>query len=579
MSAIEGGTSGKLPALVQGDAHPQFDAVVVGAGWAGMYALIRLRDMGLRVLVVETGAGVGGTWYWNRYPGARCDVRSVNYSFSFSSDLEQEWSWSERYAAQPEIERYANHVADRFDLRRDIQFNTRIVRAQFDELASRWQVETEAGESISSRYLILATGGYSAPVEPRIEGLADFGGESYLTARWPTEPVDFAGKRIAVIGTGASGMQTVTEVSRQDIEHMYVFQRTANFAVPAQNTPLSPEYIEDLKAKYADFREHARWSGSGTVYEGPDGPMADLPDEEFERRMDEAWEVGGTSVCGGVTDLMSSRAANDRVSDYLRRQVSRRVSDPETADLLSARGFTLGARRVLVETGYFEAFNRPNVTLVDVHEDPIVRVTPTGIQTATRHFDLDMLIWAIGFDSGTGAALNIDIRGSDGVSLADRWADGPSTYLGLMVSNLPNLFSIAGPGSPSIRSNVLVSIEQHVDWIADLLDYARQRDVTRIEASPEAEQAWTAHLNSLVSKSLFANDDTQYFGSNVDGKPRAYLAYIGGVGNYRKICNDVRDDGYEGLVLLGKGDHTKSREWSGPRLDGTLRSRFGSNVI
>jgi cation diffusion facilitator CzcD-associated flavoprotein CzcO len=562
--------------------HPSLDcdALVVGAGWAGMYALLKLRELGLRVIVCETGSGVGGTWYWNRYPGARCDVRSVNYSFSFSAELEQEWTWTERYAAQPEIERYANHVADRFDLRRDIRFETRVESAVFDDDTRTWTVTTDGGERLVARYFILATGGYSAPVKPAIPGADTFAGESYLTAMWPQTPVDFAGKRVAVVGTGASGMQTVTAVAHEPIEHMYVFQRTANFAVPAQNGPLDPEYVAALKADYPTFRERARWSGSGTVYEGPDGPVADLPEEEFTARMDEAWSSGGTSVCGGVTDLMSSRAANERVSEYLRRQIVRRVKDPATADALAARGFTLGARRVLVETAYFEAFNQPNVSLVDVRDDPITQVTESGIDTATRHFDVDMIIWALGFDSGTGAALNIDIRGRGGHSLAEHWAGGPLTYLGLMMSGFPNLFSIAGPGSPSIRSNVLVSIEQHVEWIAEFLANTRAQGIDLIEATPEAERAWTEHLNSLVAKSLFAGDDTQYFGANVPGKPRAYLAYIGGVGNYRKICNDVRDDGYEGFVLCAADeDHTKSREWSGPRLDGTLRSRFGSTVI
>ena len=560
------------------DQMAHYDAIVVGAGWAGIYALIKLRQLGLRTLVYEAGSGVGGTWYWNRYPGARCDVRSVNYSFSFSAELEQEWTWTERYAAQPEIERYANYVADRFDLRRDIKFDTRVLAAHFDGSARRWVVRTDRGIS-SATYCIMATGAYSQPVLPAIPGVADFLGESYMTARWPQHTVSYDDKRVGVIGTGASGMQAVTAIAREPVRRLYVFQRTANFAVPAQNGPLDPAYVTDLKASYTEFRERARWSGSGTVYEGPSGPVADLPDGEFEGRMEQAWTSGGTSVCGGVTDLMSDRRANDRVAGYIRQRIFDRVRDRQVAELLGARGYTLGARRVLVETTYFEAFNEENVTLVNVASDPIERVTAAGIQTARSRYDLDMIIYATGFDSGTGAVLQIDIRGPRGGTLAEHWAKGPLTYLGVMSSGFPNLFFIAGPGSPSIRSNVIVSIEQHVDWIAELLAYLREHGIQTVEPSPEAEEMWTAHVDSLVEKSLLAGDDTQYFGSNVPGKPRAYLAYIGGVGNYRKICDDVRQSGYEGFVLTGQEDRTNSREWSGPHLDGSMRSRFGSTVI
>jgi cyclohexanone monooxygenase len=561
--------------------HQELDAVVVGAGWAGMYMLVRLRKLGFRSRVFEAGSGVGGTWYWNRYPGARCDVPSLDYSYSFSEELEQEWEWTEHYAAQPEIERYANHVADRFDLRRDIQFDTRIISAVFDEESSRWDITTDRGDQVSARYCIMATGGYSAPIAPDIAGIDSFEGEMYFTATWPDEVVSFAHKRVGVIGTGSSGMQAITAIGASDPAHLYVFQRTANFAVPAQNRPMEAEYQRRFKETSAKHREQGRYSGGGVVYPVPYGPVLGLTDEEFERQMAERWAVGGPAVCNSVTDLLESEAANRRVADYLRTRVRQRVDDPAVAELLCAEDHFVGVRRILIESGYFETFNQPNVTLVDVHHLPISEITPTGLETSDARYELDAIVFATGFDSGTGAMLRIDFTGIGGVTLAEKWASGPRTYLGLMIDGLPNLFTIAGPGSPSIRSTVIVSIEQHVDWIADFLTYLEEHQVEQVEPTPDAEEAWTAHVDQLAASTLLVRNDTQYVGANVPGKPRAYLAYTGGVGPYRVICDDVRASGYEGFVMRTHGGILASGgQWSGPRSEVEAGGTYqGSSVL
>lgn len=559
----------------------ELDAVVVGAGWAGMYALIRLRRLGMRAKILEAGHGVGGTWYWNRYPGARCDVPSLNYSYSFDEELQQEWEWTERYAAQPEIERYANHVADRFALRPDIEFGTKVTRAGYDEATGTWRLATQDGPTYVARFAIFATGGYSEPVEPTIPGWETFEGETYFTPRWPQHPVDYAGKRVGVIGTGASGMQTVTTLAGEDLERLYVFQRTANYVVPGHNRVMSEEEIAAIKDDYAAYRERARMAGSGTVYDGPVAKISDLSDDEFEQHMRESMAIGGTSVLGSAKDLLVDPDANERVQEYLRREVRRRVEDPEVAEKLAARGHYLGARRVLIENGYLEAFNDDRVQLVDVRADPILEITPKGVRTASEQFDLDVLIFATGFDSGTGALSRIDIRGRGGERLTDKWAAGPVTYVGIAMAGFPNLFSLAGPGGPSIRSNVMVSIEQHVEWLADLLEYAQREDIAVIEATSAAETGWTEHVNDLVHRTILPRDDTQYWGVNVPGKPRAYLAYVGGTRQFSIVLDAVRDHGYEGFAMWdGNGRQLEGRavDWSGLPPEAAQASRFGTGA-
>jgi cyclohexanone monooxygenase len=545
--------------------------IIVGAGFAGLYMLHRLREAGFPVQCFESGSGPGGTWYWNRYPGARCDIHSLAYSYSFSKELEQNWEWTELYAAQPEIERYANHVADRFDLRRSIQFNTRIVSCVYDKVDRTWTVTTDSGQTAKARYLIMATGGYSVPAKPQLPGLETFHGEAYFTNQWPQHTVDFTGKRVGIIGTGSSGVQTATAVAAEAIRHLYIFQRTANFVVPGWNRPADPEYTREFKAGYNAFREAARWTGNGTLFPKvkslgtlTTGPIAHLDDEALKARLEELWQAGGLYFFGGVSDLMTSEVANERVSEFFRQKIRERVRDPRLAELLTPRGFFIGERRIIAENGYLELFNRPDVSLVDVKSDPIEAITPTGVRTRDQAFPLDILILATGFDSGTGAMLNIDVRGTGGQRFRDKWVDGPITYLGLMANGFPNMFMLAQPGSPSIRSQVLVSIEQHVEWVSDLLEHAHKAGVVEIEASRAAEEAWTTHAADVAGKSLFARSETQYVGANIPGKPRVYLAYLGGVGLYRKTCDLVRDNGYEGFALRTvTGVLPGSEHWSG----------------
>lgn len=552
-------------------ARDRDDVIIVGAGFAGMYMLHRLRQAGFPVRCFEAGSGPGGTWYWNRYPGARCDIHSLAYSYSFSKELEQEWEWSELYAAQPEIERYANHVADRFDLRRSIQFNTRVESCTFDDAKHTWTVTTDKGETARARYLIMATGGYSVPAKPQLPGLERFQGEAYFTNQWPQHDVDYTGKRVGIIGTGSSGVQTATAVAAEKIKHLTIFQRTANFIVPGWNRAADPDYTREFKAGYDAFRAEAKWTGNGTLFPKvkslgtlTSGPIADLDGEALKQRLEELWQTGGLYFFGGVSDLMTSEVANNHVSDFFRQKIRERVRDPKLAELLMPRGFFIGERRIISENGYLEIFDRSDVSLVDVKSDPIQEITATAVKTRDSEYPLDILILATGFDSGTGAMLQMDLRGKRGQSFKDKWADGPLTYLGLMANGFPNMFMLAQPGSPSIRSQVLVSIEQHVDWVFDFLEHARAKRVVEIEASQAAEDAWTTHASEVAMKSLFARAETQYVGANIPGKPRVYLAYLGGVGVYRKTCDTIRENDYEGFILKTEsGALPGSATWSG----------------
>lgn len=563
------------------DSSMDFDAIVIGAGWAGMYMLHRLRLLGLRVRVLESGGGVGGTWYWNRYPGARCDIPILNYAYSFSPELVAGWTWSERYAPQPEIERYANYVADTLDLRRDIQLNARVASAVYDAGNARWAVTLTTGDTLSGKYCIMATGAFSEPKKPDIPGIDSFEGDILYTARWPRTPVQLTDKRVGVIGTGASGMQVISALAHEPVDRLYVFQRTASFATPAHNRPMDRSEIDAFVAGLDDYRRSIRRTGSGMLQEGPSGPVSGLSDSDFEDRMRQSLRIGGPSVIGGIADLLSSEVANKRVSEFLRRTVREQVKDTATADVLCANGYMLGARRILLESDYFEAYNQDHVTLVDVKRNPLVEITARSIRTTAAEYDLDTLILATGFDSGTGAVLRIDVQGSS-QELKEAWKDGPTTYLGVMTHGFPNMFMIAGPGSPSIRSNVMVSIEQHVEWISEFVEYLEKNAVRAVEPSEAAEQAWTRHVADAVDATLLRRDrDTQYFGANVPGKPRVYLAYVGGVDAYRIICEDVRDKGYEGFYFNPESPRRAATRlaWSGPRDDGSISMRFGSPVI
>jgi cyclohexanone monooxygenase len=526
-----------------------YDVVVVGAGFAGMYMLHRLRKMGLSARVYEQGSDVGGTWYWNRYPGARCDIESMQYSYSFSEELQQEWQWTERYAPQPEILKYAQHVADRFNLRPDIQFNTRVASAVFNEDTGRWTVTLGGGSRISAGFVVMATGSLSNARTPDFKGLSSFKGETYHTGHWPHEGVDFSGLRVGVIGTGSSAIQSIPVIAEQ-AKQLLVFQRTPNFSIPAHNHPLSEDYRQSWKSNYAELRRRAREeTRNGVIGDIPDkGALDDAP-EDRQRRYEEKWARGGTSFMASYNNLAMDKAANDTASDFVRAKIASIVKAPAIAKLLQPTNHPIGTKRICVDTDYYATFNRPNVTLVDIRNAPIDEITPKGLVTGGKEYELDAIVFATGFDAMTGSFAKVDIRGRNGITLNGKWAEGPKTYLGVMSAGFPNLFIVTGPGSPSVLSNMIVSIEQHVDWITDCIAYLRKTGNAGIEATQQAEDNWVAHVNEVAFKTLYPQANSWYMGANVPGKPRVFMPYIGGVHNYRKICNDVAANGYDGFEL------------------------------
>ena len=535
-----------------GKSTAAYDAVVVGAGFAGMYMLHRLRQQGLSVRVYEQGDGVGGTWYWNRYPGARCDVESMQYSYSFTDELQQQWDWSERYAPQPEILKYANHVADRFELRPDIQFNTRVEQAVFDESTDRWSVTLSANgeaKTVTAAYVVLATGCLSNARMPDIKGLKDFKGEVYHTGHWPHHPVDFTGKRVAVIGTGSSAIQSVPVIAAQ-ASHLTVFQRTANFSIPARNAPLTPEEREAFRANYPEIRRIAREDMRNGIYqEIPDRGALDDGDNERRAKYETRWSRGGLTFMGAYNNLALDVAANDTAATFVRDKIAEIVSDPQTAKLLQPRDHPIGSKRICVDTDYYATFNRPNVTLVDIKAGGIDEISLNAVRAGGKDYAVDALVLATGFDAMTGSVAKIDIHGRNGRTLNQKWAEGPRTYLGLMSAGFPNMFVITGPGSPSVLSNMIVSIEQHVDWIADCVGYMRAHGFAAMEAEPDAEDRWVAHVNEVAYATLYPQANSWYMGANIPGKPRIFMPYIGGVGAYRQICNDVAAKGYQGFRM------------------------------
>jgi cyclohexanone monooxygenase len=523
-----------------------FDAVIVGAGFAGMYMLHRLRQADFSARVIEAGKGVGGTWYWNRYPGARCDVESVQYSYQFSRELEQEWEWTERYATQPEILKYANHVADRFDLRRDIQFETRVTKAAFDETANVWRVETDRGDRLVARFVITAMGCLSSPNTPRIHGLADFAGPTYHTGSWPHEGVDFAGKTVGVIGTGSSAIQSIPIIAKQ-AKHLTVFQRTANYTIPAHNRPLDPDYVRQVKATYPEMRKRAKSLPAGIDLKVNMASAVETAHEERRRQYQERWDYGGLGFMAAFSDLLLNDQSNQTAADFVRGKIREIVKDPRTAELLSPKNI-IGCKRLCVDTGYWETFNRPNVTLVDVSDTPIERITANGLVVNGKSYAFDCLVLATGFDAMTGALLKVDIRGRAGQSLKDKWGEGPKTYLGLTVAGFPNLFTITGPGSPSVLTNMLPSIEQHVDWIADCLIALREKGVAVIEPLDEAQDAWVGHVGEAAGITLRSSCSSWYVGANIPGKPRVFMPYIGGLPAYIERCEAIVRNDYEGFA-------------------------------
>lgn len=526
-----------------------FDAVIIGAGFSGLYMLHKMRQLGLTARVYEAGDGVGGTWYWNRYPGARVDVESQEYSYSFSDELQDQWAWTERYASQPELLRYINHVADRFELRRDIQLNTRVQSTIYDALSGLWTVTTDCGDPVSARFCIMATGCLSVPNEPNFPGQDQFQGPTYHTGRWPHEGVDFTGKRVAVIGTGSSAIQSIPQIAAE-AEHVYVLQRTPNYSVPAHNAPLDPAVLADWNANRAFYRQAQRTSGSGIYAADPTETLAmEVSAEERQARYEARWAKGGFCIGATFADMGIDKAANDTAAAFVADKIRSMVKDPQVAEALIPKDYPFGAKRLCVDTGYYQTFNRDNVSLIDLNARPIDAITSKGVRVGGEEVAVDAIVFAIGFDAMTGALSRIDIRGKDGQALSDVWAAGPRTYLGLMVAGFPNLFTVTGPGSPSVLSNMMVSIEQHIEWISDCIAHLNERQLVSIEATPEAQEAWVDHVNEAASMTLHVQAASWYLGANIPGKPRVFMPYIGGVGPYREKCDDVVAKGYEGFAL------------------------------
>jgi cyclohexanone monooxygenase len=531
--------------------HTQYDVVVVGGGLGGLYALHRLRALGLSVRVFEAGSGVGGTWFWNRYPGARCDVESMEYSYSFSNDLQQDWKWPERYGTQPEILRYINHVADRFDLRRDIQLNTRVTSALFDPATNRWTLRTDQGDVVSAQFCVMASGNLSTPRVPDFKGIGNFQGKWYHSGLWPHDGVDFSGLRVAVIGTGSSGVQMIPLIAAQ-ADHLTVFQRTANFSLPARNAPLDPAKERLHKQQYEERRRAALETPFGIAgHPAPTKSALEATEEERRRAYEAKWaEAGSISFLYSYTDLLVNKESNDTASEFVRQKIRSIVRNPAVAEILAPKDHPIGTKRLCLDTNYYETYNRNNVSLVDVKNDPIVEITATGLRTqGGEHGPFDAIVFATGFDAMTGALREIDIRVQDGEVLADEWQAGPKTYLGLMVAGFPNMFVITGPGSPSVKTQMILAIEQHTDWIADCVQHLRAHGYRRIEAGQQAQDEWVQHVNEVADSTLYPLANSWYVGANIPGKPRVFMPYVGGFSGYKQKCDAVADSGYEGFVL------------------------------
>ena len=527
-------------------AERSFDAVVVGAGFAGLYMLHRLRRQGMDVRVFEAGGGVGGTWYWNRYPGARCDIPSMEYSYQFSDALQQDWEWTERYASQPEILEYANHVAERFELLPHIRFHTRVTAARYDESERRWQVALDSGDTVTARYLVMATGCLSVPNVPRMAGLDPEADNVYHTGRWPHDGVDFTGKRVAVIGTGSSAIQSLPLIAEQAAQ-VTVFQRTPNYSVPAHNARLDPDYVADLKSRYRAFRARNWQRGFGADFRDSDRSALEVDEAERLAEYEDRWARGGLAFLAAFNDLPFSDAANATAQVFIRGKIREAVNDPEVAARLIPHT-PVGCKRLCVDTNYYQTFNLPHVRLVDVTEEPIEAVVAEGVRTTADTYPADCLVLATGFDAMTGAVTRIDLRGRKGQTLKDKWQAGPRAYLGLATAGFPNLFLVTGPGSPSVLSNMLPSIEQHVEWISDCIAYLEKHQYRAIEAEVAAEDAWLTHVNEVADLSIYPRCNSWYLGSNVEGKRRAFMPYLG-VPPYLQKCAEVVARDYEGFAL------------------------------
>jgi cation diffusion facilitator CzcD-associated flavoprotein CzcO len=528
------------------------DAVVIGAGFAGLYALYSLRErLGFDVQVFERGNDVGGTWYWNRYPGARCDSDSTYYNFSFDPDLEQDWPLLDRYPEQPTILHYLRHVAKRFDLRRNIQFETSVSRVVWDDELSKWHVETDQGDRVTARFVITAVGCLSSANMPKIAGQENFKGEVYHTGHWPHEQVDFTGARVGVIGTGSTGIQAIPVIAKL-AKHLTVFQRTAQYTVPANNHQLDQEVVKEVKSNYRTIRQEIRESPSGTRNKAAEFNALEVDEQTRIAAYQKSWEAGGAGFLGTFKDIMLDEAANDTAAEFVKNKISEIVKDPETARKLTPTKYRIGTKRPPIDSGYYETYNRENVSLVDLDETPIVEITDNGVRTSDDEHELDILVYATGFDAFTGSLIGLNIEGRDGLKLADKWAaNGPTTYLGVAVAGFPNLFMITGPGSPSVLTNVPTAIEQHVEWIERLIKQLVDEGAPTVEALQEAEDAWTEHGMRVANRTMMVKTASWYMGANVEGKVLTFLPYVGGVGRYRQICEEAAANDHRGFRIPG----------------------------
>ncbi|WP_342544111.1 NAD(P)/FAD-dependent oxidoreductase [Lysinibacillus sp. FSL W7-1291] len=528
----------------------EVDAVVLGAGFAGLYMLHQLRSKGFSTIVCEAGDGVGGVWYWNRYPGARCDIESIYYNYTFSKELYEEWTWTSRFPEQAEILRYLNYVADRFQLRTDIQFNTRVTAAHFDEERHKWIVYLNDGQHILAKYFITGIGCLSAANVPNIHGLQQFSGNWYHTGHWPHEKVDFTGKRVGIIGTGSSGIQAIPVIAKE-AEQLTVFQRTPQYTIPARNHPYDENFIKETKQNFEALKQSMRNSISGTPFAQNQQSAMEDSDDKRMAVFEKAWAQGGFAFAATYDDLLTNEQSNEKAAEFIRSKIRQIVKDPVVAEKLCPK-YMYGTKRQVLDSDYFEAYNRENVVLVDVKESPIKKITETGIQTTDEHYDLDRIIFATGYDGMTGPLFKIDIRGRNGETLKEKWEDGASvqTYLGLTTAGFPNLFMITGPESPSVLVNMPIAIEQHVEWIAQCIDYLREHDIDLVEPNKEAEEAWSKHCREIANTTLYVKGDSWYTGANIEGKPRSFLIYLGGFDYYTKHCHEVAQNNYEGFKLM-----------------------------
>lgn len=533
------------------DTDPEIvDVVVVGAGFSGLYALHRLRRSGLRVLCFEAGDGVGGTWYWNRYPGARVDLESVQYSYSFDDELQQDWHWPELFSPQEDLERYINHVADRFGLRPLIRFGARVNRMQFREDIRQWQVRTEAGHEVTAKYVIAATGPLDATNIPPFPGIEDFAGTLVHTSTWPKDGIEYAGKRVGVIGTGSTGVQVIPEIAKT-AAHLHVFQRTPVYTVPANNQVLDPAYEREWKQHYRERRQMMRRHPNALVLPMQQyGSIFDYSPEEQVKILEQAWQArSGVVFFFLFDDVMRDIKANEIVAEWFRGKIRQIVTDPEVAELLCPTTYPLGTKRLSIDSGYYETFNRDNVTLVDVRSHPIVGLTPAGLRTTAADYDLDVLVLATGFDAMTGALTRMNVTGTDGVNLVDKWTDKPWNYLGLMVAGFPNLFMIHGPGSPSVVAQMVTQCEYQIDWIADLIDHMQERGIATVDTTHETEERWCDEVTAVANETLFPRADSWYAGANIEGKARSFMIWVGGFDAFADRCDEVAADNYDGFVL------------------------------